>query len=122
MDAIPSVARVAVLVVATVATLGCTASQDPVALRTRSVTACPLARTEGILELNPQSGVGLFDAQGIHRQVVWPSGYATRIDAGRIAVVSAQNVVLAHVGDHVAIGGQDIGGPWLGCGDVTLIS
>ena len=71
---------------------------------------------------HPQSGVGLRDTQGTVRQVIWPSGYWARDDAGRLAVLDETGNVVAHEGDRVAIGGQDVGGPWLGCGGVKVLT
>jgi len=114
-------ARFIVVAVSVVGLLGCTGPSGSIALRTQSVTACPEARTEGVLELNPDSGVGLRDFRGFHVAVIWPAGYSARDDGGRTTVFDEQGRPLAHVGDHVAIGGQDVGGPWLGCGGVTVI-
>jgi hypothetical protein len=52
-------------------------SQSAVAvvLRTRapqSPDSCPMARTEGVLVRNTQSGVGFQDADGLVWEVIWP--------------------------------------------------
>ena len=117
---------------------GCTATPPPapasagtplaaaVVLRTwapPSPVACPEARTEGILVREPQSGAGLRDNQGAVSQVIWPTDYTARDDGGRLAVIDSGGNVIAHEGDHVEIGGQDVGGgTWLGCGGMRLIT
>ena len=95
-----------------------------VALRTwdpPTPVACPAARTEGILVRHPQSGAGLRDNEEVVRQVIWPRDYSTRDDGGRLAVLDGAGNVIAHEGDRVEIGGQDIGGTWLGCGGMRIL-
>ena len=95
-----------------------------VALRTwapLSPIACPEARTEGILVRQPQSGAGLRDNQGAVWQVIWPTDYTAREDGGRLVVLGGGGNVIAHEGDRVEIGGQDVGGEtWLGCGGMRV--
>lgn len=96
-----------------------------VALRTwdpPSPVACPAARTEGTLVRHPQSGAGLRDNEEVVRQVIWPRDYSTRDDEGRLAVLDGAGNVIAHEGDRVEIGGQDIGGTWLGCGGMRILA
>jgi len=130
-------ARVLLTVLSVVLVAACTAGPTtphasagtPVAgvvvLRTeapQSLPACPEARVEGVLVRHPQSGVGLRNTQGTGRQVIWPGGYSARDDAGRLAVLDETGKVLAHEGDRVEIGGQDVGGPWLGCGGLNVLA
>lgn len=96
-----------------------------IALRTwepQTPVACPMARIEGILVRHPQSGAGLRDSEGVLRQVIWPQDYSTRDDGGRLAVLDGTGNVIAHEGDRVEIGGQDVGGPWLGCGGMKVLA
>ena len=80
-----------------------------------------MARTEGILARQPQSGAGLRDTQGVVRQVVWPTDYTARDDGGLLVVIDGGGNLIAREGDHVEIGGQDVGGGvWLGCGGMRL--
>jgi hypothetical protein len=97
-----------------------------VALRTwapASPVACPMARTEGVLVRQPQSGAGLRDNQGAVWQVAWPTDYTARDDGGRLVVLDGTGTVIAHEGDRVEIGGQDVGGgTWLGCGGMRVMT
>jgi len=101
-----------------------TQSAAVVALRTwapPSPIACPEARTEGIFVRQPQSGAGLRDSQGAVWQVIWPTDYTARDDGGRLVALDGGGNVIAHEGDRVEIGGQDIGGgTWLGCGGMRV--
>lgn len=71
-----------------------------------------------------QSGVGLRDAQGLVRGVIWPNGYSARDDGGRLAVLDGSGNLVAHEGDRVSIGGGEIDtiGTWLGCGGATVLA
>lgn len=97
-----------------------------VALRTwvpSSPEGCPMARTEGTLVRQPQSGAGLRDNAGAVWQVVWPTDYVARDEAGRLAVLDGGGNVIAREGDRVEIGGQDVGGgTWLGCGGMRVMT
>jgi hypothetical protein len=97
-----------------------------VALRTRlpsSPEACPMARTEGTLVRQPQSGAGLRDNAGAVWQVIWPTDYTARDDGGRLVVLDGSGGVIASEGDRVEIGGQDVGGgTWLGCGGMKAVT
>jgi hypothetical protein len=126
------------LLLASALVAGCAATPAParpsagtqsavvVALRTwapPSPVACPEARTEGILARQPQSGAGLRDNQGAVSQVIWPTDYTARDDGGRLVVLDGGGNVIAHEGDRVEIGGQDVGGgTWLGCGGMRLMT
>ena len=128
------------LVTSTAACAGTGPSESPVlspaatpgaiALRTQepqpagTAIACPAALIEGTLVRDDQSGVALRDPQGQVRQVIWPNGYSAREDDGRLAVVDASGMVLAHEGDRVMIGGGEIDadGTWLGCGGTKVLT
>ena len=71
----------------------------------------------------PKSGAGLRDNQGALKQVIWPTDYTARDDGGRLVVLDGGGNVIAHEGDRVEIGGQDVGGgTWLGCGGMRLMT
>lgn len=97
-----------------------------VALRTRapsSPIACPMARNEGILVRNTQSGAGFQDNDGVVWQVIWPADYTARDEGGRLVVLDGAGSVIAHEGDHIEISGQDVGGgTWLGCGGMRVLT
>jgi len=97
-----------------------------VALRTwvpSSPEACPMARTEGTLVRQPQSGAGLRNNAGVVWQVIWPTDYTARDEGGRLVVLDGSGNVIAHEGDRVEIGGQDVGGgTWLGCGAMRVMT
>lgn len=101
-------------------------SAAAVALRTRapsSPIACPMARNEGILVRNTQSGAGFQDNDGVVWQVIWPADYTARDEGGRLVVLDGAGSVIAHEGDHVEISGQDVGGgTWLGCGGLRVLT
>jgi hypothetical protein len=103
-----------------------TAPAALVALRTgvpSSPEACPLARNEGSLVRQPQSGAGLRDNTGAVWQVIWPTEYTARDEGGRLVVLDGSGNVVAHEGDRVEIGGQDVGGgTWLGCGGMRVVT
>ncbi len=101
-----------------------------IALRTQAPepgetpAGCPAALIEGVLVRDAQSGVGLRDAQGLVRGVIWPNGYSARDDGGRLAVLDGSGNLVAHEGDRVSIGGGEIDtiGTWLGCGGTTVLA
>ena len=62
-----------------------------------------MARTEGTLVRQPQSGAGLRDGAGAVWQVIWPTDYTARDESGRIAVYDGEGNLLAHEGDVVEI-------------------
>ena len=99
---------------------------DAVALRTwvpSSPEACPMARTEGTLVRQPQSGAGLRDNAGAVWQVIWPPEYTARDEGGRLVVLDGSGKVIAREGDRVEIGGQGVGGgTWLGCGGMRVMT
>jgi hypothetical protein len=81
---------------------------------------CMDALIEGRLVRDPQSGLALMLSSGMVVQVVWPDGYTARDDGGRPALLDASGAVVAHVGDHLTMGG---GGPdpWIVCeGSITV--
>ncbi len=86
--------------------------------------ACMTALIEGTLVREEHSGLALQDAQGLVRQVIWPSGYSARNDGGRFIVLDGSGNVVAHEGDRVSIGGGEIDakGTWLGCGGTTVLA
>lgn len=88
-----------------------------------SPEACPMARTEGTLVRHQQSGAGLRDPAGAVWQVIWPTDYTARDEVGRITVYDGGGNLIAHEGDRVEIGGQDVGGgTWLGCAGMRPIA
>jgi len=102
-------------------------SQSAVAvvLRTRapqSPDSCPMARTEGVLVRNTQSGVGFQDADGLVWEVIWPAEYTAREEVGGLVVLDGAGTVIAHEGDRVEIGGAAVGSAtWLGCGGMRAL-
>jgi len=135
-------ARLSLALLAMVLLSACAASPSPsaaptgtpqpgvIALRTQAPqpgetpAACPAALIEGVLVRDAQSSVGLRDAQGLIRQVIWPNGYFARDDGGRLSVRDGSGNVVAHEGDRVSIGGGEIdaNGTWLGCGGTTVLA
>lgn len=101
-----------------------------IALRTQAPqagatpAACPAALIEGALVRDAQSGVGLRDAQGRIRVLIWPNGYSARDDGGRLAVLDGSGNLVAHEGDRISIGGGEIDarGTWLACGGTTVLA
>jgi hypothetical protein len=82
------------------------------------------ALIEGVLVADARWGIALRDSGGEPvRQVIWPHGFAGRVDGGRLALVDASGRVVAHVGDQVRIGGGETGsdGAWLACGDTVVV-
>jgi hypothetical protein len=87
-----------------------------------SPAACPMARTEGALIRDAQSGAGLRDNEGVVWQVIWPIEYTARDDGGRLAVFDGAETVIAHEGDRVEIGGAEVeSGTFLGCGGMRIL-
>lgn len=123
-------ARLAFVITLAVALAACattpSASASAVALRTwvpSSPEACPMARTEGTLVRQSQSGAGLRDNAGAVWQVIWPTDYVAREEGGRFVVLDGSGSVVAHEGDRVEIGGADVGGgTWLGCGGMRVMT
>jgi hypothetical protein len=82
-----------------------------------------MARHEGILMRNAQSGAGFRDNDGLVWQVIWPTDYTARDEGGRLVVLDGTGSVIAHEGDRVEIGGRDVGGgTWLGCGGMRVLT
>jgi hypothetical protein len=105
---------------------------EPIALLTdepprdpgETPAACPAALLEGRLVLDERWGPavqGTGPESPIVR-VVWPFGYTARVDALGIALVGADGVAIAHLGDVLAIGGGGHpAGGFGACGDVTRV-
>jgi hypothetical protein len=86
--------------------------------------ACPAALLEGRLVLDERWGPavqGTGPESPIVR-VVWPFGYTARVDALGIALVGADGMAVAHLGDMLAIGGgEHPAGGFGACGDVMRV-
>lgn len=129
-------ARSSVLaVVAAVSLVACggagptgSAGPAPIALRTQQPVGsetppgCPAALIEGVLVADAESGVALRDTEGLIEIVIWPHGYSGRV-GDPVAVVDADGIVVARVGDRVRIGGGEIGPDrsWMACGGITVV-
>lgn len=82
----------------------------PIALRTLSAPTptCLQALLFGQLAADPLTGLGLAN-DGDQTHITWPYGWTTWTDGGRVALVGRHGEVLAHVGDHVTMGGGFVG-------------
>jgi hypothetical protein len=76
------------------------------------------ALLSGMLVRHPASGVAVRDADGLVHEVIWPHGYYAVTDGPRLAVIDARNLLVAHEGDHIRLGGGEIDnrGTWSTCG------
>lgn len=78
---------------------------------------------EGELVKDAQFGLGLREADGTTRMVIWPYGYAARSVGIAVELVDDGGSYVARDGDRVRIGGGEIeGGSWLGCGGTTVVT
>ncbi|HYO43615.1 MAG TPA: hypothetical protein VES19_10500, partial [Candidatus Limnocylindrales bacterium] len=90
-----------------------------------TVRECPAALLEGRLVADAASGlavqaVGWADAPTV--TVVWPFGYAARVDALGYALLDERGATIAHAGDLVGIGGgMPAEGTWGACGGVAVV-
>ena len=81
-----------------------------------------MSRTVGTLVRHTESGAGLRDQEGSVLQVIWPSDYTARDDAGRLAVIDGSGAVVAHEGDLIEIAGAEVEpGTFLGCGGMRVV-
>jgi hypothetical protein len=82
--------------------------------------ACMDALLAGQLVADEDAGVTIQAADGTTIVVVWPHGWAAVDQGNTRIVVNDQGDPVAHVGDHVAIGGGlGAGDRWYTCGEVT---
>ncbi len=84
---------------------------------------CPAALIEGTLVTDERWGLAIEDTDGLTRKVLWPHGYAARVERSRLALLDATGSVVAYQGDLVEIGGGETGssGTWLGCGGIRVV-
>ena len=66
--------------------------------------ACMTALLEGTLVLDVRSGLGVMGDGGPVIPVQWPNGWRG-VATSPVALVDADGKVIAHVGDHLSMGG-----------------
>lgn len=68
---------------------------------------CRMADNRGVLIAHPLTGLGIAGTDGQAHPVRWPYGFSATVDAGRLALVDRQGLIVAHEGDQVTFGGGD---------------
>ena len=88
------------------------ATQPPVDTVTPEV--CMAALLEGTLALDPGTGLGVAQ-EGRVTPVRWPNGWMA-LDTVPVTLADADGTVIAHVGDHVQVGGGlGVADTWEAC-------
>jgi hypothetical protein len=85
---------------------------------------CPAAALEGQLVEDARWGLAIVERQsGRIREVIWPHGYAARLDASGLVLLDQRNQIVARAGERLRVGGGELGGdgPWLACGGITRL-
>lgn len=107
-----AVLAAAVLAVATL-TAACGPSEPSaqvIAIATQSAQppgqeSCEMALLEGTLALDPRTELGVAAADGTTVWAVrWPFGWRA-LETTPVALVDADGKIVAHVGDHISMGG-----------------
>ncbi len=80
------------------------------------VAACMAALLEGILALDPRTGLGVAQGNEGTVPVRWPNGWLA-LATVPVSLVDANGGVVARVGDRVALGGGFVppGETWFAC-------
>ncbi len=98
-------------------------SQTSAPVPAGTAAACPAALIEGTLVDDERHGMALAGTDGVRRQILWPPGYTTQLDASGLVLYDEVGSIVAREGDFVSIGGGETAsdGPWLACGDITVM-
>jgi hypothetical protein len=107
-----------------IAITACSLLTTPLAIRTAPAPSsiCMAALGHGTVARNPDSGIGLLDADGKPVSVLWPFGFSGRIVEGRAVLLNEQGNILAREGDEITLGGGYGAGDrsFTACGGVTV--
>jgi hypothetical protein len=80
-------------------------SRVPIITASEPASACHLARHEGRIAPNAESGIGTAGANGTTFSVRWPYGWSGWRDADGVVLLDATGAVVAREGDNVVMGG-----------------
>jgi hypothetical protein len=87
--------------------------------------ACMAALISGLLVADQGEGLVLRQDSGIRRPVIWPNGYAVRLNKDRLELLDSDGIVVAREGDYVTLAGGERGSgnpsPWLSCGPPDVV-
>jgi hypothetical protein len=80
-------------------------SRVPIITASEPASACHLARHEGRIAPNAESGIGTAGSKGTTFSVRWPYGWSGWRDADGVVLLDATGAVVAREGDNVVMGG-----------------